>query len=59
MRAAPKIPEWERIASRIAYHAEAAVREGRDLDATLAALDRDADQVLEKRRWLLARKEAE
>ena len=59
VRAAPKIPEWERIASRIAYHAEAAVREGRDLDATLAALDRDADQVLEKRRWLLARKEAE
>jgi multiple sugar transport system substrate-binding protein len=56
VRATPKIPEWERIASRIAYHAEAAVREGRDLDATLAALDRDADQVLEKRRWLLARK---
>ena len=57
VRATPKIPEWERIASRIAYHAEAAVREGRDLDATLAALDRDADQLLEKRRWLLARKE--
>jgi len=54
--ATPKIPEWERIASRIAYHAERAVREGRDLDATLAALDRDADQVLEKRRWWLARR---
>jgi len=59
VRATPKIPEWERIASRIAYHAEAAVRERRDLDATLAALDRDADRVLEKRRWLLARKEAD
>ncbi len=56
LRATPKIPEWERIASRIAYHAERAVREGQGLDATLAALDRDADQVLEKRRWLLARK---
>ena len=52
--APPKIPEWERIASRIAYHAERAVRERRPLDATLAALDRDADQVLEKRRWWLA-----
>ena len=59
VRATPKVPEWERIASRIAYHAEAAVREGRDLDATLAALDRDADQVLEKRRWWLARRERE
>jgi multiple sugar transport system substrate-binding protein len=57
VRATPKIPEWERIASRIAWHAETAVRERRDLDATLAALDRDADQVLEKRRWLLARRE--
>jgi multiple sugar transport system substrate-binding protein len=53
--ATPKLPEWERIASRIAWHAEAAVRESRELDAVLAALDREADQVLEKRRWLLAR----
>jgi multiple sugar transport system substrate-binding protein len=53
----PKLPEWERIASRIAWHAEAAVREGRDLDAVLAALDADADQALAKRRSLLARRE--
>ncbi len=56
-RATPKLPEWERIASRIAWHAEAAVREGRELDAVLAALSADADQVLEKRRSLLARRE--
>lgn len=54
--ATPKLPEWERIASRIAWHAESAVREGRDVDAVLAALDRDADQVLEKRRWLLSKR---
>jgi multiple sugar transport system substrate-binding protein len=54
--ATPKLPEWERIASRIAWHAEAAVRERRDLDAVLAALDRDADEVLEKRRWLLSKR---
>jgi len=55
--ATPKLPEWERIASRIAWHTEGAVREGRELDAVLAALDADADQILEKRRSLLARRE--
>ena len=59
VRATPKLPEWERIASRIAWHAENAVREGTALDAVLAALDQDADQVLEKRRGLLARREGE
>ncbi len=59
VRPTPKLPEWERIASRIAWHAEAAVREGREIDAVLAALDADADQVLEKRRSLLARRERE
>jgi multiple sugar transport system substrate-binding protein len=55
--ATPKLPEWERIASRIAWHTERAVREGRDPDAVLAALDADADQILDKRRSLLARRE--
>jgi multiple sugar transport system substrate-binding protein len=53
LRAPPKIPEWERIASRIADHAEAAVRGDLTSDAALAALDRDVDAILEKRRWLL------
>ena len=58
-RASPRrsCPEWERIASRIAWHTERAVREGRDPDAVLAALDADADQILDKRRSLLARRE--
>jgi multiple sugar transport system substrate-binding protein len=55
----PRVPEWERIASRIAWHAETAVRERRPVDEVLAALDRDADQALEKRRWLLAKRERE
>jgi multiple sugar transport system substrate-binding protein len=51
----PQIPEWERIADKIAYYAERAVRgELREEDA-LANLDRDVNQILEKRRWLLAR----
>jgi len=51
----PKVPEWERIATRIAECAEQVTRGGRDLDAALAALDADVDRMLEKRRWLLER----
>lgn len=58
VRATPKVPEWERIASRIARHAEAAVRGAESAEAALAALDRETDRVLEKRRWVLARDDA-
>ena len=51
----PKVPEWERIATRMAEGAEQVMRGGRDLDAVLADLDRDVDQMLEKRRWMLDR----
>jgi len=51
----PAVPEWERIASRIARHAEAVVRGSESAEEALTALDREADQVLEKRRWLLER----
>lgn len=55
VEAPPKVPEWERIATRVAQAAEEVVRRNRDLDAALAALDADVDRMLEKRRWLLAR----
>jgi multiple sugar transport system substrate-binding protein len=55
--ATPKIPEWERIATKIAEHTEAAVRSQRTPDEALAALDADVDAILEKRRWLLASKD--
>ena len=55
LRATPPIPEWERIASRIAYYAELAIRRELSADEALAALDRDVDRILEKRRWLLSR----
>jgi multiple sugar transport system substrate-binding protein len=51
----PRIPEWERIAARIAQHAEAAIRGDATIETALAALDADADRILEKRRWLRAR----
>jgi multiple sugar transport system substrate-binding protein len=55
VRSTPKIPEWERIATAIARRVEQLVRGEATLEATLAALDADADQILEKRRWLLHR----
>lgn len=49
----PKIPEWERIASRLVVALERAVREGESDDEVLADLDHDVDRILEKRLWLL------
>ncbi len=55
VQATPPIPEWERIANKIAYYAELTIRKQKSMDEALAALDRDVDRILEKRRWLLSR----
>ena len=55
VRATPRIPEWERIATRVAHHLELVIRDEATLDDALVALDRDVDAILQKRRWLLAR----
>jgi len=55
VQATPKIPEWERIAATITRHTEIALRSEAPADAVLAALDRDVDLILEKRRWMLER----
>ena len=57
--ATPKVPEWEQIATRMTDYAEKAVRGTQSPDAALAGLDQDVDQMLEKRRWLLARRAAQ
>lgn len=51
----PKVPEWEHIAAKVAEHMDAAARDQETLDQALAALDLEVDQILEKRRWMLAR----
>lgn len=56
VRSTPKIPEWERIADAITQYAEAAIRERMSVEDALAALDKDTDQILEKRRWMLRRR---
>jgi multiple sugar transport system substrate-binding protein len=68
VRPAPPVPEWERIATEMRVVSERAVRRvaalpppvaPAELDAIVAAaaaeLDARADQILDKRRWVLAR----
>jgi multiple sugar transport system substrate-binding protein len=58
VKSAPKIPEWERIATEMRLVAERAVRLGLSVDEATEELDARADRILEKRRWILARRRA-
>ena len=51
----PPVPEWEQIATKIFEYGEQAIRGRMNVDATLAALDRDVNGLLEKRRWMAER----
>ena len=51
----PKVPEWEQIATAVADRGEAAARNAVTIPAALAQLDARADELLEKRRWMLTR----
>ena len=58
VKPAPKVPEWERIATDMQLVVEHMVQgSGLTIDEATAEIDRRADRILEKRRWLLARKE--
>lgn len=50
----PQVPEWELIVTKVFDYAEQSIRGGRPIDSTLAALDADVNDVLAKRRWMLA-----
>lgn len=50
----PKVPEWEEISVRLQDKVEAAILGAADPDSLLVGLDREVDQILEKRRWLLS-----
>jgi len=52
----PQAPEWERIATEMQLVAEQMVNGRLDVDQAAAEIDRRADRLLEKRRWMLARK---
>ena len=53
VRATPKVPEWERIAQEMRIVAEQMVAGRLTVDAAAAELDRRADAILAKRRWML------
>jgi multiple sugar transport system substrate-binding protein len=55
VKAAPKVPEWERIADEMRLVAERAARGQWTVDRAVRELDARTDRILEKRRWLLAR----
>ena len=52
-RPAPKVPEWERISSEIKLVGEQLANGRVSVDEAAAELDRRADKILEKRRWML------
>jgi len=58
VRAAPKIPEWERIFQEMQLAAERVVARTQGIDAATRQLDARVDALLEKRRWLRARAQA-
>jgi multiple sugar transport system substrate-binding protein len=51
----PPVPEIESIVTKVFEHAESVIRGRVSVDDALAALDRDVDRILEKRRWILDR----
>jgi multiple sugar transport system substrate-binding protein len=52
----PMVPEWEEIATRVYEQADRAIRGATSADSALATLDHLVDKMLEKRRWLAARR---
>jgi multiple sugar transport system substrate-binding protein len=52
----PKIPEWERIVNEMQLAAARVVQGHQSADQVLRDLDAQTDSILEKRRWMLARK---
>jgi multiple sugar transport system substrate-binding protein len=51
----PQVPEWEAISTEMQLVAEQMVRGGLSVDAATAEMDRRADALLAKRRWMMAR----
>jgi multiple sugar transport system substrate-binding protein len=59
VRPAPPVPEWEQIVTgELVKTAEAVIAGRESVAAGLEQLDRRVDQILEKRRWMLARNAA-
>ena len=53
VRPTPAVPEWERIANAMQLQAARAIAGELSIDQAAAEMDRQADRILEKRRWML------
>lgn len=53
VKPSPSVPEWERIANEMQLVAAQAVAGELTVDEAAAEIDRRADRILEKRRWIL------
>ncbi|WP_019465714.1 extracellular solute-binding protein [Dyella japonica] len=53
LKPSPAVPEWERIANEMQLVAAQAVAGELTVDEAAAEMDRRADRILEKRRWIL------
>lgn len=53
VKATPPVPEWEQIANEMQLVAAQAVAGELSVDEAAAEMDRRADRILEKRRWVL------
>jgi len=58
MRSAPQVPEWEQIVNMMQQVAARAVAGELTVDEAAAQMDTQADAILAKRRWVLARQHA-
>jgi multiple sugar transport system substrate-binding protein len=54
--AMPKTPEWEQIAQKVREYVELVSMDKLTVEEATTALDKDVDQMLEKRRWMLTQR---
>ncbi len=57
VKPAPKVPEWEQIATEMRLVTERVTHGELSVEQAAVELDAKADHILEKRRWILSRKE--
>ena len=58
VKAVPNVPEWERIANQVRLIGELLAHGRLTVDQAARELNRRADDILAKRRWILDRKDA-
>jgi multiple sugar transport system substrate-binding protein len=59
VRPLPRVPEWEQITTKIMQAGQLTIAKRLTVDQALAGLDQAVDGILEKRRWMLARHDAQ